>query len=296
MLKVWGVLVLVFALWTGCSDDEGTKTKTKTKTKEEKEKEIKESALYKKLDSDLKKKDSELKEAKKKLDTWREPSKIYVWTLSTAAEDGDWAGGADRMENVDAKCTSADKTAGKPDVVKHSGTDATHVTRTLALTSPTLSFVDLGLSILLTRGDKASVNALGDEVWGISADGKKSKKLSDNYFKFFLDEWENSLQDAGVAPTADTQFWIGAHAAGGGGAGANDDINHNCQDFNSNTGGGRDPDTGTTIVGSAKSTDHDNNVGNADVSPLRLRIATDESAEINCDATAKILCISFPKK
>ena len=319
MLKVWGVLVLVFALMVSCGDDEGTKKTEEEKKKEEKKKEdkkkeeakkkaddkkkmaiteaeIKKTKAYKDLDKQLKDKAKELIA----LQTKRKPAKTYLWAAA-AAVAGNWAGGTNRT-NVDAYCSgaaAADDPAvlgvGRPAIITNDNAD--YVTKALALSHAINNFEMLGAAALTAGAHKDS---LSDPVYGLSSSGFSETILADDYEKFRTEAWKTSLFNARVAILAATEFWIGAIEEGTDAtAGTKHATFYNCQNFNTNAAGTtEDLDEGTFILGGTIRTDH-NGGGGADsteVSPLRLRNGEDGAAAQDCDQTAVVLCISFSKK
>ena len=309
MLKVWGVLVLVFALWTGCGDDdEGTKTKTKTKA--EKEKEIKDSDLYKaeakklkEAEDKAKKSSTELAAAKKKLDALRKKDKIYVWGLVAGASTGNLGGVTRAVLDTSCGDRAINNMAGKPDAVKNhiaGDKDRTHVTKSLLLSHGVSNFRVLGAHAIAEGATPLSIAM--DEVWGISKDGKKSKKLADTYEDFYDKEWMNTLKDAGVDATginANNAYWLGGFAKG-----ALDRTNSalgTCNNFVSAADGEVGAATARHIANTAAVVQNSVKTVNK-TSPLKAfqgaanAVVKEGTTWAGCNEMAKRLCISFPIK
>ena len=278
-LKMCGVLVLVLVLWTGCSDDEGTKKK-----EPEKKTTPKKTTPAKKVTP--KKTTPKKTTPKKTTPVARAPQKIYVWS-PTDTHDGNLRFRAPGRENIDLFCSvGADASSGKPGAI----TAANYVTKTFVLSDPFNNFADLGAQVLRDGAYKDTLTK--DEVHGLSGAGANTK-LADNYGAFTTGAWASSLADANVGDTgeADQRYWIGLDATAGSADGTKHATNYHCQDFNSNRDGqavGRLSaiHEGSYILETNASVD----VGGANVSPLMNEAGTE-----GCNETYYFLCISFPR-
>ena len=305
-LRVWGILVLALGLWVGCSDDdkrEGTEkaeekeTTSKSTSKETTSKSRSKETTSKSISKKAEPKTTLGEEGGAVVVVSRAPQRTYLWAPAVA-EDGDW-GGVSRA-TMDNYCSGAavsgsdDAVVGRPRTITDANAD--YITKALALGHDINNFAELGAAAV-TEG--ADAKSLDDGVYSLSLNGLVETKLADNYLAFHTDAWRTSLEDGLLADADDVPFWIGATEDGGANAGTRDSANNffNCNNFNSNLNRTtRDLDEGTVIMGGAMSTDHDDDVRTAEVSPLRIRIATAESVGFTCNALAKVLCISFSKR